>query len=254
MSEKEKMLLGKPYLHYIDDVLLDDRQQCKFAIERYNNAARPSEAISSDERSRFFSAVIDPAKRNVANQNYRDVSATIPTMLRPGRIGHRTIVEAPFNCDYGYNINLGNDVVVGAGCYMQDPCEVIIGNRTIIGPNVRFYGNSASVDPTARKGSQGMLTGGAIIVEDDVFIGGDAIILPHRVIGKGAVVGAGSVVTKVRCSLISLPFTCSASPDENTNADLYRTDAHISLTCIAANRTFCPTQSWPAIRPVRSAH
>lgn len=196
MSEKEKMLLGKPYLHYIDDVLLDDRQQCKFAIERYNNAARPSEAISSDERSRFFSAVIDPAKRNVANQNYRDVSATIPTMLRPGRIGHRTIVEAPFNCDYGYNINLGNDVVVGAGCYMQDPCEVIIGNRTIIGPNVRFYGNSASVDPTARKGSQGMLTGGAIIVEDDVFIGGDAIILPHRVIGKGAVVGAGSVVTK----------------------------------------------------------
>ena len=206
MSEKEKMLLGKPYLHYIDDTLLDDRQQCKAAIERYNNAAKPSEAISADERSRFFSAIIDPAKRTAANHSYRDVGAKLPTLIRPGRIGHRTIVEAPFNCDYGYNIHLGDDVVVSAGCYMQDPCDVIIGNRTIIGPNVRFYGNSASVDPTARKGSQGVLTGGAIIIEDDVFIGGDAIILPHRVIGKGAVIGAGSVVTKVGEALISIPI------------------------------------------------
>lgn len=99
MSEKEKMLLGKPYLHYTDNVLLADRQQCKAAVERYNNAARPSRAISADERSRFFSAVVDPSKRREANQAYRDTAAGVATMIRPGRVGHRTIVEAPFNCD-----------------------------------------------------------------------------------------------------------------------------------------------------------
>ncbi|KAK6441567.1 hypothetical protein LTR95_002212 [Oleoguttula sp. CCFEE 5521] len=195
-SEKEKMLLGKPYLHFIDDVLLDDRQQCKAAVERYNNAARPSDGISADERSRFFSAVIDPAKRPISNQKYHGVPANSPTLIRPGRIGYRTIVETPFNCDFGYNINLGDDIVIGAGCYMQDPCEIIIGNRTIVGPNVKFYGLTASVDAGSRNGSQGRLSGGAIIVEEDCFIGGDVTILPHRVIGKGAVVGAGSVVTK----------------------------------------------------------
>lgn len=201
MSEKEKMLLGKPHLHYTDDVLLEDRQQCKAAVERYNKAIRPSEAVSADERARFFSAVIETSKRREANHAYRDTAASEPTMIRPGRIGRRTVAEAPFNCDYSYNIHLGDDVVVGAGCYMQDPCGVIIGSRTIIGPNVRFYGNSASMNSNAAKGSQGLLTSGAIVVEDNVFIGGDAILLSHRVIGRGAVIGAGSVVTKVCRSL-----------------------------------------------------
>jgi len=42
--------------------------------------------------------------------------------------------------------------------------------------------------------------GGAIRIGEDCFIGGDVIILPFRKIGKGAVVGAGSVVTKVSSS------------------------------------------------------
>lgn len=97
---------------------------------------------------------------------------------------------------------------------MQDPCEVIIGSRTIIGPNVRFYGNGASVDPNARKGSQSMLTSGAIVVGDNVFIGGDAIILPHRVIGRGAVIGAGSVITKVCRSVAVSIFPTLRHPTE----------------------------------------
>ena len=70
-----------------------------------------------------------------------------------------------------------------------------------IGKNVSFFGNVANEDST-RKGSQATLTGGAIVVEDEVIIGGGTIIHAHRVIGKGASVRAGSVVTKVRIAEI----------------------------------------------------
>lgn len=113
-----------------------------------------------------------------------------------GTCGSRTIVESPFTCEYGYNVNLGNDVVIQANCVMQDACTISIGDRTIVGPNVKFYCMTASVDSGLRKGSQGMFLAGAIKVEEDCFIGADVIIMPFRTIGKGAVVGAGSVVTK----------------------------------------------------------
>lgn len=56
---------------------------------------------------------------------------------------------------------------------------------------------TASSHSDLRKGSQGPVIGGAIVIEDDVFIGGDVIIMPFRTIKKGSVVGAGSIVTKV---------------------------------------------------------
>jgi len=84
---------------------------------------------------------------------------------------------------------------------MQDACEIRVGDRTIIGPNVKFYGVTTSVDATVRKGSRGTVQGGAIHIGEDCFIGGDVVILPYRKIGKGAVVGAGSVVTKVSVAL-----------------------------------------------------
>ncbi|KAI7081343.1 hypothetical protein KC356_g9175 [Hortaea werneckii] len=81
------------------------------------------------------------------------------------------------------------------GCHMQDPCEISIGDRTIVGPNVKFYGITPSIDPSVRNGGQGPVRGGAIQIGEDCFIGGDVVILPYRKIGKGATIGAGSVVT-----------------------------------------------------------
>lgn len=203
LSEKDKMLLGKPYLHYLDTVLCADREACKSALERYNDAARPSSGVSTGERARLFRAIVDPSTRAGGNNpNNPTNSSTNPprhlvAQAPTGRIGHRTLVETPFNCDYGYNLHIGDDSVVGANCYMMDPCDIVIGDRCIIGPNVKFYGMTAAVDSRNRKGSQGAVVGGAIVVEDDVVIGGDAVVMPYRTIGKGAFVGAGCVVTKV---------------------------------------------------------
>lgn len=191
LTEKEKMLLGKPFLHFTDSELYKDKQQCKGALERYNDAARSTSYVSQEERGRFFRAIVDPTARPEFIR--RDEVYTGPQ----GHVSAQTFVESPFTCDYGYNIHIGENAVVQSGCYMQDACEIRIGDRTIIGPNVRFYGITTSIDATMRKGSRGTVHGGAITIGEDCFIGGDVIILPYRKIGNGAVVGAGSVVTKV---------------------------------------------------------
>ena len=56
-----------------------------------------------------------------------------------GCVGNNVIVEAPFNCDYGYNIHIGHDVVIGKNCTILDSCKVKIGGRCILGPNVNIY-------------------------------------------------------------------------------------------------------------------
>ena len=199
MSDKDMMLLGKPYRPYLDSGLIKDRISCKAALDRYNKANGPMEETSNDEKSRLFSEIVIPHRR------LRDLERHHMNglLVSRGQVGERTIVEAPFNCDYGYNIILGSDVAIAAGCYMQDPCEISIGSRTIVGPNVKFYGNTASVDASVRKEVlYGYFVGGAITVEEDCLIGADAIILPYRTIGRGAVIGAGSVVTKVICHFL----------------------------------------------------
>lgn len=184
-------MTGQPYRHFIDDELIRDRQSCRRAVESYNQACAASSTASDAEKVRHFRSIRDPRARTFSE-------TMVTTWQGPtGTCGSRTIVESPFTCEYGYNVNLGNDVVIQANCVMQDACTISIGDRTIVGPNVKFYCMTASVDSGLRKGSQGMFLAGAIKVEEDCFIGADVIIMPFRTIGKGAVVGAGSVVTKV---------------------------------------------------------
>ena len=197
-SEKYKMLVGEPYRAYIDEDLLDDRRACATAVKHWNQAHSDSRPTSAAEKGRLFEGILDPSKRAEPNHQYRDYNSP-PT--RPGSIGSRVIIENPFTCDYGYNIHIGDDTYIGKNCTIEDPCDIFIGSRVQIGKNVSFFGNVANEDST-RKGSQATLTGGAIVVEDEVIIGGGTIIHAHRVIGKGASVRAGSVVTKVNIAEI----------------------------------------------------
>lgn len=182
------MLIGKPYRHFTDDQLIDERNDCRASLERFNNACRPSAGASSEERGRLFRAIVQPDRALKPNDPV-------------GSCGSRVIVEAPFTCEYGYNINIGDDVVIQAGCVVLDPCKITIGSRTIIGPGVKFYGLTMPVDPKVRNGSQGVAYGGTITIEEDCFIGGDVTILPNRTIKRGSIVGAGTIVSKVSSAL-----------------------------------------------------
>jgi acetyltransferase-like isoleucine patch superfamily enzyme len=199
-SEKYKMLIGEPYRAYIDEDLLDDRRTCKTAVERWNEAHHHSRATIDDEKGRLFECILDPSKRTEPNYQYRDYTSP---QTRPGSIGSRVIINNPFTCDYGYNIHIGDDTVIGANCTIEDPCDIIIGSRVQIGKNVTFCGNVLN-DGTSRTGSQATMMGGAIIVEDEVNIGTGTTINAHRVIGRGASIGNGSVVTKVRFDFSSI--------------------------------------------------
>lgn len=102
-----------------------------------------------------------------------------------------------FTCD---RISMGNKVYIGSGCVFQSAHgEIQIGNHVMFGPGVHIHGgnhiyNQIGVymdEVTKEKGSDGTIT-----IGNDVWVGSNAIILHGVCIGDGAIVGAGSIVTK----------------------------------------------------------
>jgi acetyltransferase-like isoleucine patch superfamily enzyme len=105
-------------------------------------------------------------------------------------------IEPPVNMDYGYNVKLGQNVFVNFYSVFLDTCTISIGSRTLVGPNVSFFSGTHPLDPVIRQGTKGPELGKEIHVGEDCWIGGSVQILPGVTIGRGCVVGAGSVVTK----------------------------------------------------------
>lgn len=111
-----------------------------------------------------------------------------------GRVGNDAVIRPPFFCDYGYNIHLGDEVFLNFNCVILDVAEVVIGDRTQIGPVTQIYAADHPRDAETRR--SGVEFGRPVRIGKDVWIGGGAIILPGVTIGDGAVIGAGSVVTR----------------------------------------------------------
>ena len=109
-------------------------------------------------------------------------------------VGKSAVIRPPFFCDYGYNIRLGDEVFLNFNCVILDIVEVVIGDRTQIGPATQIYAADHPRDAETRK--SGLEFGRPVRIGRDVWIGGGAIILPGITIGDGAVIGAGSVVTR----------------------------------------------------------
>ncbi len=122
-----------------------------------------------------------------------------------GSIGEDVSVGRGFTCDYGRHIFIGNNVTVNTGCTFVDCNKITVGNNVLIAPDVRIYTATHPVD--ARERLAPVPKGGKtayirrtfalpVSIEDDCWIGGNAIILPGVTIGRGSVIGAGSVVNK----------------------------------------------------------
>jgi maltose O-acetyltransferase len=110
------------------------------------------------------------------------------------RAGRNPWIEPPFHCDYGCNLELGDDVYFNFDCVVLDVCPVRIGSRTMIGPAVQIYAATHPLD--ARERSAGLEHGKPVTVGDDVWIGGGTVLCPGVTIGARTVIGAGSVVTR----------------------------------------------------------
>lgn len=111
-------------------------------------------------------------------------------------------MDGPISVDHGLTFKVGKGSFLNFGMVVLDTCLVTIGERVLFGPNVSIYGATHPMDPTVRLGLKGPEAGKEVHIEDDVWIGGNVLVLAGVRIGKGCTIGAGSVVTKVRVNLL----------------------------------------------------
>ena len=99
------------------------------------------------------------------------------------------------------NIEIGNDVYIGQNAVIQSSYgKIIIGDHVMFGPGVNIHGGNHKINEVGRlmkhTTPKQMGDDGVITIEDDCWIGANAIILTNVTIGKGSVEGAGAIVTK----------------------------------------------------------
>ena len=111
-----------------------------------------------------------------------------------GGVGKNCWIESPFNCDFGYNITVGDNFYTNTNCCILDCAKVTIGNNVWIGPNVGIYTPNHAFDSKER--SDGYERSLPIVIGDNVWIGGGVNIIGGVTIGGNSIIGAGSVVTK----------------------------------------------------------
>ena len=163
MNQKERMLAELPYKAWMDG-LSEERMENKKRIFRFNHL--PPEDV--EEQDLLIRKIL-------------------------GKTGDYVHVEAPFHCDYGYNIEVGENFFANYNLTVLDVGKVRIGKNAQIAPNVSIYTAGHPVHPDTR--NSGYEYGIAVTIGDDVWIGGNVVILPGVTIGDRAVIGAGSVVT-----------------------------------------------------------
>lgn len=153
--------------------------------------------------------IIKRARRltNKYNQSDYDARTIRRTILEElfGTVGQNVAVDTPFYCDYGKNIYIGNHVMININCTFVDCNRIEIGDKSLIGSNVQMYTATHPVQPDERlvenwtPGSGRPffhITSQPIIIGQNVWIGGGAVILPGVTIGDNSVIGAGSVVNR----------------------------------------------------------
>ena len=185
-TDKEKMMASQPYLPSAPE-LASDRERCKISLWRFNQSMNPNLAISRDERVRLFREILRPDLPNDDPSSLFSSSSSTSSSNHHDRRRHKNhddhktldnvVVEAPFNCDYGYNIHVEAEVQIGINCTIMDACSVTIGARSILGPNVSLLTSTMPVEPHRRSGSQGPSVARPIHIEEDCFIGAGAMIL-----------------------------------------------------------------------------
>ena len=103
-------------------------------------------------------------------------------------------INPPFYCDYGSHIEVGKNFFANYNCAIIDVAKVKIGDNCQMAPNVAIYTAGHPLHPVSRNSMYEY--GISVTIGDNVWIGGNTVIMPGVHIGSNTVIGAGSVVTK----------------------------------------------------------
>lgn len=172
MTEQAKMQAGEIYSS-LDEQLVQERLNAKEIIFALNQI--PPRA--TEERKALFNRLFQTQQSDFH-------------------------IELPFNCDYGYNIQLGKNFYANYNCTMLDCAPITIGDNVMFAPNVSLFTAAHPID--AEKRNSGIEFALPINIGNNVWIGGNSVVLPNVNIGDNVVIGAGSVVTK------DIPANCIA--------------------------------------------
>ena len=173
MTEKEKMRAQMLYDANYDQALLEERDKAKDLCHQYNQL-RPSDRSGQRE--------------------------VLKKLL--GKTGENFIITAPFWCDYGYNIELGENFYANHNLVILDGAKVTFGDNVFIGPDCGFHTAGHPIDFERR--NRGLEYAYSITVGDNVWIGAGVQVMPGVTIGSNVVIGGGSVVVK------DIPDNCVA--------------------------------------------
>ena len=177
MNHKERMLAGLPYKAWMDG-LAEEQLENKKKIYEYN--------------------LCPPDQPDKIEKLIRSIL---------GKAGANINVLAPFHCDYGKHIEVGNNFVANYNCVILDVAKVIIGDNVMFGPNVSILTAGHPVHASSR--NSGYEYGIEITIGNSVWIGGNSVVNPGVQIGDNAVIGSGSVVTRnIPANVIAVGNPC----------------------------------------------
>nr|WP_296074086.1 acyltransferase [uncultured Ruminococcus sp.] len=147
--------------------------------------------------------------KNVKFEDYSEIHGLCSEGLNFGdnvTIGREVMIRPSsyYGKDLGVGLTMGNNSSIGPHGYIGCSGRITIGNNVMFGPKCSLFAenhNFSSTNSTIK--SQGVSQKG-IIVEDDCWIGSNVVILDGVTIGKGSVIGAGTLVSKSipACSII----------------------------------------------------
>jgi maltose O-acetyltransferase len=164
MNHKERMLAGLPYKAWLDG-LAEERMATKKLIYAFNRC-RPDQL---KKQAKLLKKIL-------------------------GKTGKHLTIEIPFRCDYGYNIEVGENFFANYNLVILDVGKVVIGDNVQFGPNVSITTAGHPLHPDSR--NSGYEYGIPITIGHNVWLGSNVVINPGVTIGNNCVIGSGSVVTK----------------------------------------------------------
>lgn len=164
MTEKQKRDAGELYNPNYDKELGLEIITCKEKCHQYNLLS----PTAFEEKAKLIKDILGSYKQNVT-------------------------VVSPFWCDYGYNIEVGENFFANHNCVILDGAKVCFGDNVFIAPDCGFYTAGHPVSVSQR--NAGIEYAKPITVGDNVWFGGGVRVMPGVTIGSNVIIGAGSVVT-----------------------------------------------------------